>query len=91
MKVTYRIEYPELSRNLKQMRQARGWSQQELAAQAGVAIATVQKLEQNGAIPVEVETIERIAESLSVAIAELTGSPDGGLPGWKWVSTAPQK
>jgi len=86
MKVTYRVEYPEMSERVKQLRRSRSWNQQQFATAAGVAISTVQKIEQGGEVPVEIATIERLAEVLGVTVAEVTGAPSDGVPGWVWVN-----
>lgn len=59
-----------LSENVRQLRKQRGWSQDELAAQADfhrTYIGTVERCEQS----VTIDSIERLANALGVKIARL--------------------
>ena len=53
------------------MRDARGWSQAQLAEIAGVRQATISELESGGGTSVRFATLERIADALGVDAALL--------------------
>jgi transcriptional regulator with XRE-family HTH domain len=59
-----------------------GWSQQELASQAGVGIMTVHQLEKDGSQPrrATLEVVERALESAGVEFIE----ENGGGAGVRW-------
>lgn len=59
----------ELAKNVKKHRRRKGWSQERLAEQAGVAIQTVRKIEQGG--DVRTGTLHMVARGLQVTTAEL--------------------
>lgn len=52
-------------------RKKREWSQQDLAEKAGLAMNTIQKIEQKKAICIRLETIQKIAEAFEVSIDTL--------------------
>ena len=56
---------------LRQARAARGWTQDRLAAEAGVGIATVRRAE-NGYFEPRQDTARRLAAALGVRLAWLT-------------------
>lgn len=72
MEVVYRVEYPNLPLNLKEKRQIRGWSQQELAMAAGLSIGVVRKVEQ-GVQSIELETIARLCDALGAKLEPILG------------------
>jgi HTH-type transcriptional regulator / antitoxin HipB len=50
---------------LQELREAKGWSQAELARQSGVAQATISRIEA-GTRRVDLDVLERLADSLGV-------------------------
>jgi transcriptional regulator with XRE-family HTH domain len=65
-----------ISLRIRELREARGWSQAELAERAGVRQATISTLETGKARRL-LDVLERIAEALEVAPAKLLGE---GVP-----------
>lgn len=63
-----------LSGNMKQLREARGLTQQQMAKVAGVPRATWANLESGGANPTLL-VLRRVAGALSVSIEELISAP----------------
>ncbi|MGE5649290.1 helix-turn-helix domain-containing protein [Noviherbaspirillum sp. UKPF54] len=59
-----------LGRNLRSYREAQGWSQENLAAQAGLTQTFLSQME-NGLTNVSLDNIERLAEALNLDIGEL--------------------
>ena len=49
---------------VKELREAKGWSQAELADKAGIRRATVSAIESNQKTGVDFETLERMAKAL---------------------------
>ena len=49
---------------VKELREAKGWSQAELADKAGIRRATVSAIESNQTTGVDFETLERMAQAL---------------------------
>jgi transcriptional regulator with XRE-family HTH domain len=64
---------------LKQLREARGLTQRELARRAGLNPLTVARLE-DGKGDLTPPTAERLARVLGVKIADLVDSPAQGRP-----------
>lgn len=62
-----------MSRTVRTIREARGYSQGELARRAGLAKATVNDLESNAARSPGLDTLTRIADALDVHVATLLG------------------
>ncbi len=59
-----------VAKNIRELRQERGWSQDELAARAGLHrtyIGTVERAEQS----VTVDSLEKLAAALNVKVARL--------------------
>lgn len=59
-----------VARNIRELRQERGWSQDELAARAGLHrtyIGTIERAEQS----ITVDSMEKLAAALSVKVARL--------------------
>lgn len=56
---------------VRELRTALGWSQDHLAALAGVRQATISKLESGDVTSVRLETLERVANALGVDAAIL--------------------
>lgn len=63
-----------LARNIKQLREARGLTQRELAKGSGVPRATVANLETGAANPT-LQVLLRVAAALQVSIEELVAPP----------------
>ena len=63
-----------LARNLKQLRETRGVTQQQMAKLAGVPRATWSHLESGSANPT-LSVLDRVAESLHVTLEELVAAP----------------
>jgi transcriptional regulator with XRE-family HTH domain len=59
-----------LRRNLRRARQARGWSQADLAAQLGVSKSLISRIEQ-GRANITLATVEQLASALGVTPADL--------------------
>ncbi|MEI8084542.1 MAG: helix-turn-helix transcriptional regulator [Actinomycetes bacterium] len=55
---------------LKQLRELRGWTQQELAEEIGVHRVTIANLERGTAQP-SLEVVEALAKSLRVKVTDL--------------------
>ena len=49
---------------VKELREAKGWSQAELADKAGIRRATVSAIESNQTTGIDFETLERMAKAL---------------------------
>ena len=62
-----------LARNLKKLREKKGFSQDRLAKLADVANNTIIKIEQGENINPTLATLKKIAEALGVSLDELTG------------------
>lgn len=62
--------HDRLARNLRQLRQARDWSQEELAHQADIHRTYVSDLERSRRNP-SIDIIERLAKGLGVTMGEL--------------------
>lgn len=74
MQIVYRVDYPDVSKNVKRLREHRGWSQQTLAVNAGLSIGVVQKVER-GIESVEIGTIGRLSTALEERLEALLGKP----------------
>ena len=67
---------------IRQLRQARGWSQADLAKRAGVRQATVSRIENNRVKSLDLAVFEKIAEALEVDPGYLVVKvPPSDLPG----------
>lgn len=62
--------HDRLARNLRRLRQARDWSQEELAHHADIHRTYVSDLERGRRNP-SIEVIERLAKGLDVKLGEL--------------------
>lgn len=58
----------ELGRQIRETREARGWSQTELAHRAGLRQHAVSRLESGDVVPT-LTTLERIAEALGIGLS----------------------
>ena len=64
----------EIGRRIAEVRRARGWSQSEFAAELGIALQNVQRMEQ-GRQNLTVRTIVTVARTLGCAPRELWEPP----------------
>lgn len=60
-------------KNLKALRNQKGWSQERLAQEAGISYNTLIKLERNGIKNPKIETVIKLADALDVSLDELVG------------------
>jgi len=60
-------------KNLKALRNQKGWSQEKLAREANISYHTVIKLEQRGTKNPRIETVIKLADALEVSLDELVG------------------
>jgi len=61
-------------KNLKKLRNKKGWSQEKLAREAGISYQTLIKIEQNRIKNPRLETLIKIAKALGVSLDKLVGS-----------------
>jgi transcriptional regulator with XRE-family HTH domain len=64
----------QLSKNLKKLREKKGFSQDRLAKLADIANNTVIKIEQGQNINPRLDTLKKIAKALEVSIDGLVGN-----------------
>ena len=67
---TLQLPMPLNPETLKQLRELRGWTQQELAEEIGVHRVTIANLERGTAQP-SLEVVEALAKSLRVKVTDL--------------------
>ena len=60
-------------KNLKALRNQKGWSQEKLAREANISYHTVIKLEQSVIKNPRIETVIKLADALEVSLDELVG------------------
>jgi transcriptional regulator with XRE-family HTH domain len=60
-------------KNLKALRNQKGWSQEKLAREANISYHTVIKLEQSGIKNPRIETVIKLADALNVSLDKLVG------------------
>ena len=58
-------------KNIKALREKKGWTQEKLAQQAGISYQTLIKIEHGGIKNPRMETLIKIAKSLEVSIDKL--------------------
>jgi len=61
-------------KNLKRLRNKKGWSQEKLAREAGISYNTLIKIERGGIKNPRLETLIKLARALGVLIDKLIGS-----------------
>ncbi|MEU7823330.1 helix-turn-helix domain-containing protein [Catellatospora sp. NPDC049133] len=71
----------QLGQRIRQARRRRGFAQAELAAQAGVSVDVIRKLEQGRRHTARMDTLIRIAAALDQTVADLVGKPKGLVVG----------
>ncbi|MEW2608871.1 DUF488 family protein [Streptomyces sp. NPDC047880] len=60
-----------LAQRVRALREARGWTRERLAKEAGIAVGTLARLESEGAIQPGFFTVGAVAEALEVSLDEL--------------------
>jgi len=60
-------------KNLKSIRNRKGWSQEKLAREANISYHTVIKIEQSVIKNPRIETVIKLADALGVSIDKLVG------------------
>lgn len=58
-------------KNLKKLRQQKGWSQEKLAKEAGISYQTLIKIERGYIKNPKLETLIKLAKALSVSVDKL--------------------
>jgi len=58
-------------KNLKKLRQKKGWSQEKLAREAGISYNTLIKIERGGIKNPKIDTVIKLAKALQVSVDEL--------------------
>ncbi len=61
-------------KNLKKLRNKKGWSQERLAREAGISYHTLIKIEQDRIKNPKLETLIKLARALGVSLDKLVGS-----------------
>ena len=61
-------------KNLKKLRNKKGWSQERLAREAGISYITLVKIERGNILNPKLETLIKLAKALDVFIDRLIGS-----------------
>jgi len=61
-------------KNLKKLRNKKGWSQERLAREAGISYQTLIKIEQDRIKNPKLETLIKLSKALGVSIDRLIGS-----------------
>jgi len=64
-----------VGQRVRQLRRARGWSQQRLAVAAGIGLGTVEAIESSRTRVPQTDTLIRVADALGVGICALLGYP----------------
>jgi transcriptional regulator with XRE-family HTH domain len=68
-------EVPAIARQVKKLREAAGFSQQDLAVKAGLSISVVSQIEQGRIPDPRTSTTTALAKALGVDCETLTGNP----------------
>ena len=58
-------------KNLKQLREKKGWSQEKLAREADISYQTLIKIERGGIKNPKIETMIKLAKALDVSLDKL--------------------
>ena len=73
---------PPLTLRVAELRAAKGWTQEELAARSGVGRVTIARIERGGTTRVEFDVLDRLATAFGVDPGYLiTRSPDSRRAG----------
>ena len=67
----------QFGRRIIELRQERGWTQEELASTSGISTRSISNIE-NGVFSVTLDTIDKLARSYSVTIRSLFDFQQGG-------------
>lgn len=59
------------AKRLRQLRKRQGWTQEELAEHADIAVRQVQYLESKKPSPAKIDTIEKLAKAFKVSCSKL--------------------
>ena len=59
------------AQRLRQLRKAKGWTQEELAEYADMAVRQVQYLESNNPSPAKIDTLEKLSRALKITLPRL--------------------
>jgi len=62
-----------LAKRVKELRKQKGWTQQKLAENAGLAFNTITKIEQSLAEHPNLKTLLKLADAFGVSLDELVG------------------
>lgn len=60
-------------KNIKELRNKKGWSQEKLSREADISYQTLIKIERGGIKNPKIETMIKLAKALDVSIDELVG------------------
>ncbi len=61
----------KFGRRIIQLRKQRGWTQEELAEYADLAVRQIQYLESKNPSPAKIDTIEKLAKAFKISLARL--------------------
>jgi len=61
----------KLARRLRQLRGRKGWTQEELAEYADMAVQQVQYLESKNPSPAKIDTLEKLAKAFKLTLSKL--------------------
>ena len=61
----------KFGRRIRKLREKKGWTQEELAYQAEIAVRQVQYLESKNPSPAKIDTIELIAKAFGISCSKL--------------------
>ncbi len=56
---------------LRQLREQKGWTQEELAEYADIAVRQVQYLESKNPSPAKIDTLEKLAKAFKITLPKL--------------------
>jgi len=61
----------KFGRRIRKLREKKGWTQEELAYRAELAVRQVQYLESKNPSPAKIDTIEMIAKAFNISCSKL--------------------
>jgi len=61
----------KLARRLRQLRKTNGWTQEELAEYADMAVRQIQYLESGNPSPAKIDTLEKLAKAFKITLSKL--------------------
>lgn len=61
----------KFGRRIYQLRIKKGWTQEELAEYADIAVRHIQRLEGKNPSPVKIDTIEKLAKAFKISCSKL--------------------